>query len=251
MGEYLAALLVHWVALMSGIVGLLIGIGLRIGRRTSETIKKWNDIPDWLFICVGIILLFYAGYKAWDDQKKQVDDLKNKLTIEMDKNTIKLGGEIRQITTVTPSGNKNKLGFLFTVSIWNSGADSAIRGYWAKASFENHILNNIQSAMISDEGLTLHGETGKPLRIYFPSDTIYEKTTTPLTKGEFRTGIIYFEIEKGDKIKDMESARKLDWILYFTDYLGKVYEIYFKKEEGHEGSVKYFPGTGGKEPKEK
>jgi hypothetical protein len=77
LNEYLAALWMHWVALMSGIVSLLIGIGLRVNRRVS--LNKLADIPDWIFISIGIICLFWAGYNAWDDKNTALITLQEKL----------------------------------------------------------------------------------------------------------------------------------------------------------------------------
>lgn len=79
MAEYLSALWAHWAALMSGLVGLLMGIFLRIGRRMSATIKKWIDIPDWVFICIGLICLFWAGYAAWQDKNLELITLQGRL----------------------------------------------------------------------------------------------------------------------------------------------------------------------------
>ena len=65
MRNYLSALWGHRVALMSGLVGLLMAVSLRIGRQVSTNIRLWSDIPDWMFICVGAACLFWAGYLTW------------------------------------------------------------------------------------------------------------------------------------------------------------------------------------------
>jgi hypothetical protein len=65
MADYLSALWIHWVALMSGVVSLVLGIGLRVGRRVSSKVRGWTDIPDWIFVIVGALCLFFAGYQAW------------------------------------------------------------------------------------------------------------------------------------------------------------------------------------------
>lgn len=62
---------------MSGTVGLIIVVSLRLGRRISPRIEKWNDIPDWLFVVVGLVSLFFAGYLAWSDEHNQVAGLKH------------------------------------------------------------------------------------------------------------------------------------------------------------------------------
>ena len=79
MKEYMSALLAHWVFLMGGIGSLVFGIIVRIGRIFSDVIKEWKDIPDWIFILVGIIFLFIACYKAWQDKNKALVNLQEKL----------------------------------------------------------------------------------------------------------------------------------------------------------------------------
>jgi hypothetical protein len=78
-GEYLHALWAHWVALMSGVIGLLVGVGLRVGKRFSQKISKWPDVPDFLFIGVGVVCLFMAGYGAWQDKHKALVSLQERL----------------------------------------------------------------------------------------------------------------------------------------------------------------------------
>lgn len=68
MSDYLTALWQHWVSLMSGVVGILVGLGLRAGRLVSPTISTWADVPDWAFIVVGVLALFCAGFLAWKDE---------------------------------------------------------------------------------------------------------------------------------------------------------------------------------------
>jgi hypothetical protein len=63
---------------MSGVVGLMLGISLRVGRSFSETINHWSDVPDWLFICVGVFCLFWAGYAAWRTEHRELEQLKSK-----------------------------------------------------------------------------------------------------------------------------------------------------------------------------
>jgi hypothetical protein len=64
---------------MSGVIAVLITISLRVGRRISETIKKWSDVPDWIFILIGIGCIFWAGFAAWQDKNLDLIALKEKL----------------------------------------------------------------------------------------------------------------------------------------------------------------------------
>jgi hypothetical protein len=67
------------MVLMSGVISVCLGIFLRIGRRISDTIKAWSDIPDWLFVCVGTACVFWAGYAAWKDKTQQLLVLQERL----------------------------------------------------------------------------------------------------------------------------------------------------------------------------
>ena len=63
---------------MSGVVSLAIGIALRVGRSVSETMRQWSDTPDWLFICIGVLCLFWVGYAAWQTEHRELERLKSK-----------------------------------------------------------------------------------------------------------------------------------------------------------------------------
>lgn len=52
---------------MSGVISLLSGIGLRIGHRFKK-FEKVSELPDWVFICIGVACLYWAGYQAWTDE---------------------------------------------------------------------------------------------------------------------------------------------------------------------------------------
>ena len=91
MGKYLAALWAHWVFLMTGTAALFIGLGLRIGRKISKVIKQWSDVPDWIFIVIGLVCIFFAGYGAWKDKNDALIALQERLR------SPELVGEIDQI----------------------------------------------------------------------------------------------------------------------------------------------------------
>jgi len=79
---------------MSGIFSVLISIGMRIGRRISKTVKTWSDIPDRLFVIIGAICLFLAGYFTWQDQQRKVKELQSSLVFAQEQNNPKLSAEI-------------------------------------------------------------------------------------------------------------------------------------------------------------
>jgi hypothetical protein len=85
--EYLSALLQHWVALMTGIVSLVIGLWLRFGK---VNIESGPDIPNWAFFSITVICIFISGYQAWADKNTTLLALQKKLQ------TPELPGEITQ-----------------------------------------------------------------------------------------------------------------------------------------------------------
>jgi len=47
-------------------------LSLRLGRRISARAEAWSEIPDWIFICVGVVCLFFAAYQSWNDEHNKV-----------------------------------------------------------------------------------------------------------------------------------------------------------------------------------
>ena len=76
--DYISAVWEHTVALMSGIVGLLIALGLRAWKQSYPN-SKINDLPDWLFTVVGLICIFWSGYLAWRDEHRALVNLQERL----------------------------------------------------------------------------------------------------------------------------------------------------------------------------
>jgi hypothetical protein len=167
--------------------------------------------------------------------------LTTELQKEKDQSMPKLNGEILLSSKII-SHNKKDLGFLLSVSIWNSGADSAIRGYWTKVSFDDKVFE-LRPWVLPDKGL-ITCDKGGPKRVFTSDDALEKKTLSPIKKGEIKTGILLFIIENGIRFKDIPPK----WTLYFTDYLGKVYEIHtdIGQETDRDLAV---PGATGSEPK--
>jgi hypothetical protein len=239
MAEYLSALWAHWVALMSGVVGLLIGISLRVGRKISQTISSWSDIPDWAFIGIGAIALFWASYAAWCDQFKEVSRLKTELESARDAGKPKLGVQIMQVSSGPAGGTAIGNVIFLIVSVSNSGADSIAGGYRLRVDRPDGSHASIKPLLMRD-GFTCTAKDGTTIK-YVEADAIYEKTSVPIKSGDKKSGpLIYFQAKNeplpvgGDKLT-----------VTVLDFLGKEYSGEMILTE-RDSTLLYFPGSGGK-----
>ena len=244
--SYLEAVVMkNWLPLMIGLLGscpwwIRALLSSRLQTKIDNLFNP-TALRILAFICIASAFII-ANYSAWKDEHQEFLKKSSELTIEQDKNTIKLDGEFLQIFS-SLSENKSDVDVLFTISLWNKGADSAIRGYRGKVRIEKQYFDLI-AFTIPENGIILRDQEGTLLRKYFPRDAMYEKTLIPLKKGEIITGILYF------KIKDVGiliNNKDIDWTLFFNDYLGKTHEIHSPKDL-HPVSFMYFPGVGGEVP---
>jgi len=160
MGNYIAALWKHWVSLMSGVAGLLVGIGLRVGKNFSTAMALWSDIPDWLFICIGTTCLFFAGYAAWRDERRALVALRNRLK------TPELRCEL-QMLSIAPSGN-NKQDSIIAVSgaVTNPlGPPSAACGWSMKLEFPDGTELLSQCPLLPSESVRFTDNQGNGIML--------------------------------------------------------------------------------------
>ena len=163
---------------------------------------------------------------------------------EIDENLPNLYGRII-LSKKIMSPNEKDLGFLLSVYIWNSGADSAIRGYWAEVAFGDEVFV-LDPYVLPEKGITLSDDQGNPTRTFTSSDALELKTLNPIKKGDVMTGVLLFIIKDGIRFKDMKSK----WKLFFRDYLGRVSGVYAEFGKQVEPDV-VIPGATGSEPKKK
>jgi hypothetical protein len=184
MQEYLPALWIHWVALMSGTISLFIAVGLRIGRRFSRVAKGWSDIPDWIFISVGIVCLFWAGYGAWQDKNTALLDLQDKLK------TPKFDGALGFVGTAL-SGQGDTLLLVGGIITNPQGPESGIFGWTVEIECTDGTIvkGEIPFSPGKDEMAPLVGQPGQTLVLsvknYWPA-----KSANPIPAGGSSTGWI-------------------------------------------------------------
>jgi hypothetical protein len=188
MREYLPALWTHWVSLMSGVIGLLICIGLRIGRRVSPTISGWPDIPDYLFIGIGGCALFLAGYLAWSDEHSAAVDLRRKL--EANEFNPKLKFNVYNGGFGPFPNNPHSSSLLFLdVGVRNTGTPTSLREWSVTAKLDGQ--DHAGTITLFDKAVTLEGTVGAGARIVHPEDFLPERTLTPITTGGETTGTLF------------------------------------------------------------
>ena len=132
MRDYLSALWSHWVALMSGLAGLLVVMGLRVGRRISPDMRLWPDIPDWLFVGVGIACLLWAGYATWKDTHRALMHLQERLK------SPEFSGEL-DLWSVCPTGSRGQDTFIIVTGyiVNQFGPPSAVLSWSITLVFAN------------------------------------------------------------------------------------------------------------------
>jgi hypothetical protein len=242
--DYLEAVVKHWVPLLIGAFGT---VPWWLRAMLSSKFKAMVDeylnpsALKWLAIVSIVISFIWANSLAWKDERQSLIEAEKNLVKAQDMNTVKLECQIAQITR----GLRNKdMWILLTASIWNSGADSSVRGYQAEISFEGQTFN-LATVLITHEGFELYDAKGT-LAKFFQSDTLNAKTQTPIKRGDFRTGVILFTMKGGAKFIDVKPEYLL---LSFADYSGKIYKTRFDwKDNLPGGEFKLFQGATGANP---
>ncbi len=216
MRNYIWALWGHWVALMSGLVGLLITVGLRIGRQFSTNISLWSDIPDWLFACVCATGLLWAGYAAWDDEHRALVNLQERLR------SPEFTGEL-EFLSICSVDSRDQDSFIIAIgSIINHfGPPSAILNWSMKLVFADCRI--VQGAVPLWNGKDIHLESAPPYEREVTLDAHkYWPTTTseePIPAGGVKSG--WFWADFRDTAKEMILESKPDLVIEFTDAITK------------------------------
>ncbi len=257
--EYFPALWVHWVALMTGIVSLLLSSGVRIIRwsvhqrgEPSRLInpsvpailsqrsmrKKISEFPAWVLVVVGITGLFWAGFQTWRDEHLALKSAQK--TLE-ELSSPKLVGSIEQ-TVIGESSDpalRGKTMVLFWMRIMNLGADSIASSYRLKVYltdgkvFHTDIPERIQKTLRFQTGQILKDTTGT---------AIYEKTSeAPIVRGSAKFGLLQFVVwgESSREFQKPGTRYSVD----FADVNGKIYTAEHVLTTSGQGQFLSFPGT--------
>jgi hypothetical protein len=197
MVDYGLALMAHWVALMSGIVSIAIGVWLRV-RRWRKQIEG-SDITNNAFLAVGVSCLFVAGYQTWLDEHKAVQQLTAKIN---DLSKPKFVVEIPQSINHYQPTDDTTVAFL-AVAITNQGADSSVIGYHAhfhSPSLDSdvdiaHLVGAVSLPMPGGMELTLKDD-----------NYIYNKTISIIPRGGSVIGRLPILIH-GNHMKELNEGQ--------------------------------------------
>ena len=167
---------------MSGVVGLLIGIGLRIGRRVSGTVKRWSDVPDWLFIIIGAVCLFWAGYAAWKDKNDAL------ITLQQHLKSPELGGTLGMLS----SGSMDKQPLVSVGGVITNplGPPTALLGWGMSIEFADRIIDGIVP-LTHQEDTKFPVPSGRQNLVLSAKDYWPEKSQQPIPAGGVLEGWIW------------------------------------------------------------
>jgi len=210
---WLALIFGHW---QNWLIGAGVGSIVVLILYKLELSQGWFIPKFWYAIMFVFIFPLASSFWVWKDEHDAYVGAKRDLAIAQDRNTVKLRGKITNVI-ISPSDPTGNWYVLFFVSMRNEGADTAVNDYQAKASADGQSidLQFLPIPDISAKGLMIGG------RAYYPMHSIYIATKNPLKKGDEKNGVILF----GFKGKTDFQGLIPTWILSFSDYLGKHYEI--------------------------
>jgi hypothetical protein len=176
-------------------------------ERYKERPIAWKAFKSFL-----VVFLLVSFFIAWRTEHEQVihftTELQN-LTIELQKakeqNTPNLIGSVLIYAFIPSHQNKNDLHALFTVQISNSGADSAVGGFWGKIFFGNE-NRDLLPTMLPDKGITVTFKGNE--RTFTRADLLVEKIQSPIKRGDIQRGILFFTIRDavGGRIKTRQGG---------------------------------------------
>jgi hypothetical protein len=216
--DFLLAVLSQWVALMSGIASVIIGLWLRA--------KKTQDIGSKAFFFVGLACMLLAFFLAWRDEHK------SKLAL-MDFGLPKLSGSIDQAAVLKlPEGFT---GIILWVTIRNLGAPSTVDSYRLESCTTDGSRINLPLEAAPQN--VVFGDMGKAKTMDTSHGAIYDKTAEqPIPRGGASRGMVFSRT-------DLPLADK--FVLKFNDVTGKTISI---TNAGTTGSgyntlPKHLPGT--------
>ncbi len=201
---------------MSGVAGLLVAIGLRMARQISADIRTWSDIPDRLFICLGAVCLFWAGYAAWADKDRMLVSLQERLR------SPEFSGNINFLS-VCPTGSRDQDTFVIVTGIIANqfGPPSAVLDWSMKLVFADTRI--IQGTVPLWNGKDIHLATAPPnkqevtldAKGYWP----HAAGENPIPPGGIKPGWFWSDFKDITREKIVEANPRL--VIEFTDAIAR------------------------------
>lgn len=236
-GDFVSAVLEHWVSLMSGIVSLGMAIWLRLRQRKSDI----SGVAFWLIAAMCLIAAFYS---AWRDENKARQALLRQVTAERQLNEPHLSGTVDQIMVGNMTLNRQKMKktpttiALLQVTIRNKGAAS-IAEDWA-LTYESDSLRTYFTPTFFPQGFTLFDQNGA-LAVFHKEDALEEKTVKPIERGGLVRGWLRFDLHSIPISEAFKAGTK--YTISFKD----IQMVEYSAEavmtgEAESGPLPHFPG---------
>lgn len=215
------------VALMSGVLSLAREL-LRMyrGDQVHPPSLFWDSVGAAFILAVITTVVM---------QQREVRTLKKAMAAANEVNLPRLRGEIKGI--VSGPSPEGALVFML-VAVTNSGGDSAAVDYRARvvSGSETRIL---QPRAIVD-GFTLKDAALRPMALWSAEDSLPDKSTRPIHRGELVSGPIRFTV-MGRTPQELTDSR---WVLEFKDVQANSYETPEVILDNKPIEFPYVPGSG-------
>lgn len=195
-----------------------------------------------LFRNFVIIAFILSAAWLWIMEHQQLNATKAQLAEALDNSKPKMVGTIHQITMLDPGQSWR---FLIALSVRNEGADSIAGAYYLTLACPNKSIT-VKAAELPDN-FVIRGKNGKPLRVYNSSDSLFERTSTILHRGDRKFGLLLFEVKKSDFESGGFGLENTTATVTGMDYLDKEFSASQRLTKGHD-VMQLFPGAQGKPP---
>lgn len=211
MGEWVAALWVHWVTLMSGVVSLLVGLWYRFG-------PSRRDLTNRAFIGVGAACIMLASYQAWMDEHQA-------LLAERVLHSPRLEIELLEASLFSKLDDPNSTGILLIANLNNRGAPSVASHWELDVEIPNNPMLKADLGYMKTDEIRMQRFPGDPeMRQLFASDLLYDKAgSNPIPTGGSVTGWLLFFLDGIPYHKSEHPSSVLT--LRFQDIAGHVYTV--------------------------
>jgi len=224
--QYAVATGSHWVALMTSIVSLAVGI--------YEKFK--GKIDARIFYAVALACFILAGFQAWRDENLRVADLNAKLNAQRNP---EFSCGIDQVSDlVNQGGAMGSSVVLLIANVKNTGAESTADSY-------SLVAQMLDGSVIHGRPLTIPERLPVTYvngfqRIVSANQALYAKTASPVEHNAFKRGFLMFQLQ-GLSTEQLEASVKL-YVLTFKDIYGKETGCSSRPDYSGPGTTLSFPG---------
>jgi hypothetical protein len=186
--SYIVAVFSHWATLATG--GGVMALLAIWEHHTGTT------VPKKVYWVIMIVFMVAAMFLAWRDERiasvnarQSLARNEQELAEERRRNRPDLSGIIDEVGMGQPADGSLKTAIFLTVSVRNKGGAPSVAEAWTVEITIPGIGPKAAPIVYSDQPFELHRE-GRSTVVRAPSETIYEKTATPIPSGGMTRGTL-------------------------------------------------------------